>query len=125
MGLGYILLALGLPGDVSLRGAGGGWCASRMPEIPSGLLFRLCSLSEPTGVLVAGLSSWTPREDLDLSSSSPPAPVLFFSSHRPSKRTGRAFSAVSPSSLRLRSSALTSGAFSLGLPSRDTWPQAS
>ncbi len=90
MGLGYILLALGLPGDVSLRGAGGGKCASRMPEIPSGLLFRLCSLSEPTGVLVAGLSSWTPREDLDLSSSSPPAPVLFLSSLRPSKRTGRA-----------------------------------
>ncbi len=126
MGLGYILLALGLPGDISLCGAGGGGkCAPRMPEISSGLLFRLCSLSEHAGVLVACLSSWTPREDLDLSSSGPPAPVLFFSSRRLSKRTGRAFSAGSPSSLRLRSSALVSGALSLGLPSRDTWPQAS
>ncbi|MFN9905127.1 MAG: hypothetical protein ACK56F_03240, partial [bacterium] len=65
MGLGYILLALGLPGDASLLDVEGGGRTSLMPEIPSGLLFRLCSLSEPTGVLVAGLSSWTPRDDLD------------------------------------------------------------
>jgi hypothetical protein len=80
---------------------GGGRCASLMPEIPPGLLFRPCSLSEPTGVLVAGLSSWTPRDDLDLSSSGPPVLAPFLSSHRLSKRTGRAFSRGSPSSLRL------------------------
>ena len=123
--MGYILLALGFPGDASLLDTKGGWRTSLIPEIPSGLLFRLCSLSEPTGVLVAGLSSWTPRDDLDLSSSGPPALAPFPSSRRLSKRTGRAFSRGSPSSLRLRNSALVSGTFSLGLPSRDTWPQAS
>ena len=99
MGLGYILLALGLPGDVSLLGTEGGGRTSLMPEIPSGLLFRLCSLSEPTGVLVEGLSSWTPRDDLDLSSPGPSALAPFLSSRRFSKRTGSAFSGGSPSSL--------------------------
>ena len=105
MGLGYILLALGLPGDASLLDTKGGWRTSLMPEIPSGLLFRLCSLSEPTGVLVAGLSSWTPRDDLDLSSPGPSALAPFLSSRRFSKRTGSAFSGGSLSlglaSLRL------------------------
>ena len=99
MGLGYILLALGLPGDASLLDTKGGWRTSLMPEIPSGLLFRLCSLSEPTGVLVAGLSSWTPRDDLDLSSPGPSALAPFLSSRRFSKRTGNAFSRGSSSSL--------------------------
>ncbi|MFN9901027.1 MAG: hypothetical protein ACK55Z_20055 [bacterium] len=99
MGLGYILLALGLPGDASLLAAERGGCASLRPEIPSGLLFRLCSLSEPTGVLVAGLSSWTPRDDLDLSSPGPSALAPFRSSHKLSKRTGSAFSRGSSSSL--------------------------
>ena len=36
---------------------GGGKCAPRMPEISSGLPFRLFSLSEPVGVLVVCLSS--------------------------------------------------------------------
>ncbi len=99
MGLGYILLALGLPGDASLLDIEGGGRTSLMPEIPSGLLFRLCSLSEPTGVLVAGLSSWTPRDDLDLSSPGPSALALFLSNRRFSKRTGNAFSRGSSSSL--------------------------
>ena len=99
MGLGYILLALGLPGDASLLDTKGGGRTSLIPGIPSGLLFRLCSLSESTGVLVAGLSSWTPRDDLDLSSPGPSTLALFLSNRRFSKRTGNAFSSGSSSSL--------------------------
>ncbi len=125
MGLGYILLELGRPGDTSLRGAGGGRCTPRMPEISSGPSFSLCSLSDPVGVLVACLPSWMPLEDLGLSSSGSPVPASFLPNRRLSKQTGRAFSAGLPTSSRLLGSILVSGAFSFGLPSRDTWPQAS
>jgi hypothetical protein len=74
---------------------------------------------------VACLSSRMPLEYLGLSSSGSPAPAPFLSNRRLSKRTGRAFSAGLSASLRLRGSTLVSGTFSLGLPSRDTWPQAS
>jgi hypothetical protein len=110
VGLGYILLELGRPGDTSLRGAGGGRCIPRMPEISSGPSFSLCSLSDPAGVLVVCLPSWIPLEDLGLSSSGSPASVL--PSRRLSKRTGRAFSAGLPTSPRLLGSILVSGAFS-------------
>ncbi len=96
-----------------------------MPEISSGPSFSLCSLSDPVGVLVVCLPPWLPLEDLGLSSSGSPEPASFLPSRRLSKRTGRAFSAVLPTSPRLLGSILVSGAFSLGLPSRDTWPQAS
>jgi hypothetical protein len=125
VGLGYILLELGRPGDTSLCGAGGGRCTPLMPEISSGPSLSLCSLSDPAGVLVACLPSWMPLEGLGLSSSGSPAPASFLSNRRLSKRTGRAFSAGLSLSLQLRSSALVSGNFSFGLPSRDTWPQAS
>ena len=96
-----------------------------MTEISSGLPFRLCSLSDPAGVLVVCISSWTPLEGLGLSASGSPTPASFLSNRRLSKQTGRAFSAGSSLPLRLRNSALVSGTFSFGLPSRDTWPQAS
>ncbi len=125
MGLGYILLELDRPGDTSLRGVGGGRCVPRMPEISSGPSFSLCSLSEPAGVLVVCLPSRVLLEDLGLSSSGSPVPALFLSNCRLPKRTSRAFVAGLSASFRLRGSILVSGTFSFGLPSRDTWPQAS
>jgi hypothetical protein len=92
----------------------------RMPDISSGPSFSLCSLSDPAGVLVACLPSWMALEDLGLSSSGSPAPASFLPNRRLSKQTGRAFSAGLPTSPRLLGSILVSGAFSLGLPSRDT-----
>ncbi len=120
MGLGYILLELDHPGDTSLRGAGGGRCIPRMPEISSGPSFSLCSLSEPVGVLVVCLPSRVLLEDLGLSSFGSPALTSFLSKRRLPKRTSRAFVAGLSASPRLRDPTLVSGAFSFGLPSRDT-----
>ncbi len=77
MGLGHILLELDRPGDTSLRGAGVGRSAPRMPETSSSPSFSLCSLSEPVGVLLACLPSRVFFEDRGLSSSGSPTLASF------------------------------------------------
>jgi hypothetical protein len=125
VGLGYILLELDRPGDTSLLGAGVGRRAPRMPETSSSPSFSLCSLSEPVGVLVACLPSRALRDDQGLSSSGSPAPASFLSGRRLPKRTSWVPKVGFSASTWPWGSILASGAFSFGLPSRDTWPQAS
>ncbi len=79
MGLGHILRELDHPGDTSLGGAGVGRREFLMPETSSNPSFKLCSLSEPVGVLVVCFPSRVLRDDLGLSSSSSPVAALPFS----------------------------------------------
>jgi hypothetical protein len=87
VGLGHILLELNRLGDTSLRGAGVGRCAPRIPETSSSPSFSLCSLSEPVGVLMACLPSQVLFEDRGLSSSGSPTPASSLSERKLPKRT--------------------------------------